>query len=132
MVGVGNPIEIPPERFAARKSDKFTEVSTVKLSVLGRGVELSAPDLSDGNTTTGINAFPEFAFDKISYPQYGTGEQINGTGKTPIARYTGVPYSAEFIKDYHFISIMRLADKLTTPTYSGKILEQFESPSPSQ
>lgn len=137
MTGVGNPIEIPPEKFSARKSDKFTEINVVQLSVLGKNVELSAPDIEDGAPANGdfghgVNVFPEFSFEKMSYPQYGTNEKTNGTGKTPIARYTGVPYVADFIKDYNLISIMRLSDKLTTPAYAGKIKEQFESPSSSQ
>lgn len=137
--GVSNPVEIPPEKFAPRRrSDKFTEVPPVKLTVLGKSAELSPPELSDGDRLgagilmNGVNPFPERAFEKISIPQYGSSETINGTGKTPLARYTGVPYAAEFIKDYHVISLLRLSDKLINPSYLGKIKKRFESPSPSQ
>ena len=130
------PIVIPGEKFSRRISQKFTQVSTVKLTVLGKKADLSAPILKDGQEVSpsygvNLNVFPEFSFDKISMPEYGTSEVLNGTGKLPVARFTGVPYYADFLKDYYLISLFRLTDKLTTPHFSGKIKEQYSTPSSS-
>lgn len=133
MAGVAPPIVIPGEKFSKRTGQKFTQVSTVKLTVMGKKAELSAPVLQDGAEISpsfgvNLNVFPEFSFDKISMPEYGASKELNGTDQLPIARFTGLPYYADFLKDYYFISIFRLADKLTTPHFSGKIKEQFSTP----
>lgn len=131
MAGTSNPIEIPTQKFAKRYAVKLSPTSTVKMTVVGKEAELSAPILNDDNSNyaSSVNVFPYFAFDKLSRPYYGVLTQHNDKVLLPLAKVTAMPYSSDFIKDYHLISLFRLADKLTTPEYSGKIKEQFETPS---
>ena len=129
--GTGNPVQIPTVVFSKRTGENLSSYPGISLKVLGKDATLAAPQLKDGQVHYQTNPFPEFAFDKISDPEYGaTGFLSNGKEANPIARYTGIPYSTDFIKDYHLISLFRLADKTTVPGYSGRIKLQFQTPKP--
>jgi hypothetical protein len=61
-----------------------------------------------------VNKFRDFAFQKITEPDYGN--------KNCIARTTGVVANRpDFIADYHFISLMRIVDDLLQHNYKGTI-----------
>ena len=65
------------------------------------------------------NPFPEFAFDKISQPDYGRG----------LATITGLPANRpDYIADYHVIALMRCIDFMLSQGYEGKIDGNFDTP----
>jgi len=64
--------------------------------------------------------WPEIAFEKITFPRW------DGIGK-----YTGdITNKPDFIRDYHFISMMRLIDTYLYPQYIGVITATGQTPNP--
>ena len=74
------------------------------------------PQINDGNSaslamTKWVQPWPDWNFEKISIPLYDG-----------ICQFLGVPSNnPDFIKDYHFIGIMRNIDLYLAPTYQGYI-----------
>ncbi len=71
------------------------------------------------------NQFPEFAFDKISPPDYGLDKSV--------ARITGLPANKpDYIADYHVIGLMRCIDFMLSQGYNGQIDGNWETPIPKE
>ena len=74
------------------------------------------PEINSGNTnslaiTKWVQPWPDWNFEKISVPLYDG-----------VCQFLGVPSNRpDFIKDYHFIGIMRNIDLYLAPTYRGYI-----------
>lgn len=123
--GTSNPINVPGESFSARKNPKFSKVEGVILDSNGKQIEVKPPEISNGNYSDALgvsNSFPAFVFEKISTPEYGVRNDA-------IARFTGVPVNRpDFLNDYHFISLMRMVDKITAPKYNGKVVAIYNTP----
>lgn len=66
-----------------------------------------------------INPWPEIAFAKIAYPRWDGICQYNAM----------ISNNPDFIKDYHFISLMRLTDYYLAPSYVANIRVKVTSPS---
>lgn len=65
-----------------------------------------------------INPYPQIAFQKIITPQFDG-----------ISKYTTmVSNQPDFIKDYHFISLMRCIDYYNQDLYSGYIEIKVDTP----
>ena len=65
-----------------------------------------------------INPYPEIAFEKIIIPYF------DGIYKFT----TRVSNDPDFIKDYHFISLMRCIDIYNKDNYSAQIIVDHDSP----
>lgn len=123
--GTSDPISVPGESFSARKNPQFSQVQGVKLDSNGKTIEVKPPKISNDNVSgalSNINAFPAFVFEKIATPEYGVRDDA-------IARFTGVPVNRpDFLNDYHFIGLMRMVDKIISPSYSGKVVAIYSTP----
>lgn len=123
--GTSDPIIVSSENFSPRKNPSFSKPKGVLIDSYGKTVEVSPPIISAGNYSEALsktNIFPAFIFEKLSIPEYGASEDA-------IARFTGVPVNRpDFISDYHFIGLMRMVDKLTNPSYKGKIVAIYDTP----
>lgn len=65
-----------------------------------------------------VNPYPEIAFEKIIIPYFDG-----------IYKYTTrVSNDPDFIKDYHFISLMRCIDIYNKDNYSAQIIVDHDSP----
>lgn len=65
------------------------------------------------------NPFPEFAFDKISQPDYGRG----------LSSITGLPANKpDYTADYHVIALMRCIDFMLSQGYEGRIDGNYDNP----
>lgn len=84
------------------------------------------PNGSEPSTAmTYVNKYRDFAFQKISPPEYGP----DGENSTP--RITGIPGNQpDYISDTHFIGIMRAIDGLIVHKYVGNISGTGDTPSP--
>jgi len=77
---------------------------------------VNPPVINSGNATSlamtkWINPWSNFNFEKISFPLYDG-----------VCQFLGIPSNRpDFIKDYHFIGIMRGIDLYLSPTYSSTI-----------
>jgi len=123
MAGGGSPnIPITGEPMMARKSPQFSPV------VL-KDNEASPPVLSTSEAMECfdkyVNYFPEFVFDKICEPNYGPASCI----AQKLGMFANRP---DFTNDYHFIGIMRCIDLISKPTYKGKIVLKYGTPSASE
>ena len=88
--------------------------------------DANPPVMGDGTAvslamTKWINPWPEFTFDAITVPKYDG-----------IAFYLATPMNKpDFVKDYHYISLMRATDYYLSPAYDGFISCSAEgSPAP--
>ena len=74
------------------------------------------PEINDGNAvslamTKWMQPWPDWNFEKISFPLY-----------EGVCQFLGIPSNRpDFIKDYHFIGIMRNVDLYLAPTYQAYI-----------
>ena len=92
---------------------------------IGRYVlqEVNPPSLQNGNRTSQsllkwVNPYPQIAFQKVIIPYFDG-----------IYKYTTrVSNDPDFIKDYHFISLMRCIDLYNKDIYSGEIVVDHDSP----
>lgn len=81
------------------------------------------------NAMSYVNRFRDFAFQKISPPEYGPDSSDTNSPSTP--RVTGIPGNQpDYISDTHFIGIMRAIDDLITHKYSGNITGNGDTPQP--
>lgn len=123
--GTSDPIIVPGESFSARKNPQFSAVQGVTLDSNGKTIKVTPPKISAENVSGALsntNTFPAFSFEKISTPEYGVRSDA-------IARFTGIPVNRpDFMNDYHFIGLMRLVDKITNPTYEGKVVTIYDTP----
>lgn len=72
---------------------------------------LSAGDSLSLAVTKWINPWPEFTFDAITVPKYDG-----------VAFYLATPRNRpDFVKDYHFIALMRATDYYLAPAYDSYI-----------
>lgn len=68
------------------------------------------------------NPYPEFAFDKISQPDYGYSDKA-------LSRITGIPANKpDYIADYQFIALMRCIDFMLKQGYNGNINGNYDTP----
>lgn len=126
--GTSNPIVISGESLSARKNPVFSPVEGVSMTAYGKQVEVKPPVVNEDNVSEAVyqnrNCFPEFVFEKIGTPEYGVSDKA-------IARFTGIPVNTpDFLNDYYFIGLMRTVDKLTSPSYRGKIINIYDTPAP--
>lgn len=108
---------------------KFTRLNGFRQSpVYGDGIIASPPRPNASGMPSNAmylfqNQYRDFAFQKVSPPEYGNDDSI--------ARITGLAANEpDYIADYHFISLMRIMDRLIDPQYSGYIGGDFNSPEP--
>ena len=67
------------------------------------------------------NPFSDFAFDKITTPDYGNDGSL--------ARITGIPANKpDYISDHHVIGLMRCIDYMLSKGYSGTITGTYDTP----
>lgn len=82
----------------------------IQTHLAANGLNAPRPN-KDGSPSQAFNlsdASALFTFQKICPPDYGTSDSI--------ARYTGIPINKpDFIADFHFIGLMRAADKFLLP-----------------
>ena len=89
--------------------------------------EPKPPTINAGNAmsiamTKWVTPWAEVAYEKICYPKW------DGVGQYT-AQITNIP---DFIKDYHFIALMRSVDVFNKPVYQGYITATTSGgPSPS-
>lgn len=126
--GTSNPVAISGEKLQARRNPVFSPVEGVKTTANGRPVEVKPPLLNADSVSEAVyqnrNPFPEFVFEKISLPEYGSSDRA-------LARFTGVPVNRpDFLNDYYLIGLMRLVDKLTAPAHKGKVINIYDTPEP--
>ena len=128
MAGTSNPIPFAEEGIAKRKNPSFTPVTGyAQVDDGGNPVHVTPPPLDSDDPSPvlqkHINPYPEYMFDKILTPDYGSDNSL--------ARYTGIPMNTpDFIRDYRFITLMRAADMIVKPGYSGRIEVPIETPQP--
>ena len=119
MAGTSPPINIGGEEFKPRKGVKLSEINDADL--------VANPPTPNGTEPSEMmskfqNPYREFAFDKISMPNYGN-------SNTALARYTGIPANKpDYISDHHFIGIMRCIDSMLRQGYSGRITGDYDTP----
>lgn len=127
--GTSNPLNVSGEELQSRNNPQFSPVEGVDTDVNGKPAKVTPPVGNADYVSAAMdnrNSFPEFVFEKISVPQYGTQPDA-------IARYTGVPVNhPDYINDYHFIGLMRMVDGLVKPSYKGKVNNKYDTPAPKQ
>lgn len=112
--GTSPNVVISRERMLAGKYHDIvsTALESVQPPVINVGNAVSVA------MTKWVQPWPTFNFDKISYPKF-----------QGIARYTGTPSNRpDFVKDYHFIGVMRCIDRFLSPTYSAFIFTTATGP----
>lgn len=114
--GTSPRVTITRERMS---EGKYHKIATQSLS------NIQPPSVSTANAvsvamTKWVQPWPTFNFNKISHPLYDRQ-----------AQYTGIPSNRpEFVKDYHFIGIMRCIDLFLSPTYNAYIFSSTSGPWP--
>lgn len=112
-------------------SFKLNGVDNFKITIKDKMVQLDLSGLqAKPPTLTGkyeqdivaiekfICTYPDIAFEKIILPQF------DGIG-----RYTGnFSNQPDFIKDYHVISLMRMIDQISKPSYKAQITAKATTP----
>ena len=123
--GTSNPVSFTPIPARNRYTPAPVTHDGVDTDAYGKPVTVKPPRMSDNMDivlSRCVNAFPDFAFDKVSAPSYGVRLDC-------IARYNGIPVNEpDFIADYHLIALMRLSDRIVKPQYSGKIVSDYDGP----
>lgn len=116
--GTSDTIIITDEELSARKSIRFSPVDGEGLEVLPP--KITSSDLSEAMNKY-VNDYPDFTFEKVGVPDFGQSDCI--------ARHTGIiANQPDFVNDYFFISLMRCVDKMTTPSYVGRIIVIYDTP----
>lgn len=92
------------------------------------GTDASPPNLPTTGEpslafTKWVNPWPEFAFNRISFPKYDNATSVSWY----LARPRNEP---SFVMDYHYIGMMRLIDVYLAPAYSGTITQTGTGPGP--
>lgn len=126
--GTSNPVKATNENLAVRKNPQFSKPEGIKTNAYGKEVEIKPPKVNSDTVSEVLsrnqNCFPEFVFEKLDSPEYGTKSDA-------IARFTGVPVNKpDYLNDYFFIGLMRMTDKITNPHYRGKIINIYDTPNP--
>jgi hypothetical protein len=112
--GTSPAVVISRERM---KEGKYHKIISQTIS------NVNPPSVTTGNgvsvaITRWVQSWPTFNFDRISIPRFDG-----------VSQYTGVPSNRpDFIKDYHFIGVMRCIDRYLSPTYSAFIFTEASSP----
>ena len=94
---------------------KYHTISTFEVTTV------KPPQLNSGNDASlamskWVQPWPHWNFDKIAFPLYDG-----------VCQFLGTPSNRpDFIKDYHFIGIMRNVDIYLAPTYSSYIVTKTE------
>ena len=126
--GTSSPVEITGGNLSLRKNPTFSPVEGISTTAYGKNVKVIPPEVTTSNLSEAvynhINCFPAFTFEKISIPEYGASNDS-------IARFTGIPVNnPDYTNDYFFIGIMRMVDKITNPSYRGKVINIYNTPGP--
>lgn len=115
--GTSISFNISNESLSERKSPIFSKVDL-------ENNEVFPPKLETTEISTALsycNPFPEFSFEKISYPDYGS--------KDCIAKHLGIPANKpEPVQDYHYIGLARSIDIISNPKYEGRIVVTYDTP----
>lgn len=83
-------------------------------------------DTTPSEAMSYVNKFRDFAFQKITQPDYGNPD--NGFTQHDLSVITGFPANEpDFIADFHFISLMRIVDDLMQHKYKGTIQGEYNS-----
>ena len=118
---------VSPSIRPARADMKERRKGMVLSPVYGEGLEVTPP--SPTKSTPGKemtlyhNQYRDFAFQKISPPDYGDSGSL--------ARITGGPANEpDMVADFHFIALTRAVDQMLYPVYEGYIKGEYDTPEP--
>lgn len=118
--GTSNKIKITGESFTVLRGFKLSAVD-------GRDIEALPPKPNGTLPSEAMyifqNPYPDFAFSKVSPPDFGV--SVNCA-----ARITGLPANnPDYIADFHYIGLMRCIDKMLEHNYVGVIKGNYTTPS---
>lgn len=77
--------------------------------------------------TKWINPYPDIAFEKVVLPQWGNSDANNAYTKATL-----ISNEPDYIKDYHFIALMRCADFYNNDTFQAVITGNADDVQPDQ
>jgi len=124
-MGAAPPVKVDNTNLRARRNPSFAKVPGVVSVVTGKKVEVKPPKVTEKNyDMVPVNPYPEFVFEKVSTAEYGV-------SNTAIARYTGTPVNRpSYVSSHHVISLMRVVDRIVSPSYKGRIDAMYNTPKP--
>ena len=119
--GTSSRINIGGESLKALQGLKISPVENSTLYATPPSPNNSEPSVA---MTAYVNKFRDFAFQKISPPEFGYED-------TCIAKVTGIPANEpDYISDTHFIALMRAIDDMLQHRYKGTIIGGYNNPGP--
>ena len=121
--GVSNKFLITAEKLQQNQSGAITRYKVNAISPPTLNVFKGKPSYG---ITKWINPYPDIAFEKVVLPQWGGQTQDNAYYRT-----TTISNQPDYIKDYHFISLMRCIDFYNDSEFQAVINCQADDVKPS-